>query len=113
MSSKQVYRIRNWRHYNRALVNRGSLCIWLDEEVIQQWYSCNKVKTRGRPRTYSDLTIQAALIIRSVFHLPLRATQGLLESLLGFMGLDLDCPDYTTLCRRQKYLSINLSAQRQ
>jgi len=113
MSSKQVYRIRNWRHYNRALVNRGSLCIWLDEEVIQQWYSKRSVKMPGRPRTYSDLTIQAALIIRSVFHLPLRATQGLLESLLGSMGLDLDCPDYTTLCRRQMNLSLNLSHQEQ
>lgn len=113
MSSKQVYRIRNWRHYNRALVNRGSLCIWLDEEVIQQWYSETKAKAPGRPRTYSDLTIQSALIIRSIFHLPLRATQGLLESLLGFMGLDLDCPDYSTLCRRQKDLSFNLSHQKQ
>ena len=113
MSSKQVYRIRNWCHYNRALVNRGSLSVWLDEEVIQQWYSFNTAKRRGRPRTYSDLTIQAALIIKSVFHLPLRATQGLLESLLGFMGLNLDCPDYSTICRRQKDLSFHLTDKNQ
>ena len=25
------YRIRNWRAYNRALINRGRLTVWFDE----------------------------------------------------------------------------------
>jgi len=28
------YRIRNWRAYNRALINRGRLTVWFDEQAI-------------------------------------------------------------------------------
>jgi hypothetical protein len=28
------YRIRNWREYNRALINRGRLTVWFDEQAI-------------------------------------------------------------------------------
>ena len=31
---KQHYRILNWKEYNQALINRGSLSFWLDETVI-------------------------------------------------------------------------------
>jgi hypothetical protein len=35
-----------------------------------------------------------------VFHQPLRQTEGLLASLLDFLGLDLPVPDHTTISRR-------------
>ena len=35
MKTKIQYRIRNWREYNAALVNRGSLTLWVDEEAIR------------------------------------------------------------------------------
>jgi len=28
------YRIRNWREYNRALINRGRLTVWIDEHAV-------------------------------------------------------------------------------
>jgi len=28
------YRIRNWREYNRALINRGRLTVWFDEHAV-------------------------------------------------------------------------------
>ena len=36
---KQQYRILNWKEYNQALINRGSLSFWLDETVISEWYN--------------------------------------------------------------------------
>ena len=36
---KQHYRILNWKEYNQALINRGSLSFWLDETVISEWYN--------------------------------------------------------------------------
>lgn len=30
--AKHRYKITNWKHYNQALVNRGSLICWIDEE---------------------------------------------------------------------------------
>ena len=36
-SSVFRYRIRNWREYNRALINRGRLTVWFDEDAIAGW----------------------------------------------------------------------------
>ena len=31
------YRVRNWSEYNRALVRRGSLTFWIDEQAVSGW----------------------------------------------------------------------------
>lgn len=113
MRKKATYRIRNWNKYNKALIKRGSLTFWFDEEAIAAWYEEERTGRRGCPRTYSDVAIQCTLTLRGVYHLPLRGTQGLLESLLDLMGLELHAPDYTTLCRRQGGLEVSLPRQEQ
>ena len=37
MKKKTTYRIRNWREYNRALKQRGSLTLWISSEAIANW----------------------------------------------------------------------------
>jgi hypothetical protein len=54
----------------------------------------------------SDLAIETALILRTVFHQPLRQTEGLVGSLLELMGLDLPVPDHSTLSRRSRTLAV-------
>jgi len=34
---KVVYRVKNWSVYNRSLVQRGSLTVWLSQEAIDGW----------------------------------------------------------------------------
>jgi IS5 family transposase len=58
---------------------------------------------------YADAAIACALVVKVVFHLSLRATQGFLESVVRLMGVELPVPDYTTVCRRQAGLEIGLS----
>ena len=41
-------------------------------------------------------------MVRSVFHLTLRATEGFLRSLFHLLEWDLPVPDYTTLCARKR-----------
>lgn len=43
-----------------------------------------------------------------LFGLPLRQATGFVESLLALSGLDWPVPDYTTLCRRQKNLKVQI-----
>lgn len=100
------YRVQNWPAYNRALVDRGRLTFWFDEAAISAWCHTDTAHGRGRPRIYADAAIQCALILKSVFHLNLRATQGLLSSVIELMALELPVPDYTTLCRRQGRLAM-------
>ena len=108
MSKKQRYQIRNWKDYNKALVNRGSLTLWFDQKSINCWHSKVKNGGRGRPQLYSDLAIRSCLMLKIVFYLPLRATQGLVDSLLQMLGLTLKAPDYSLLSLRQKDLVLEL-----
>lgn len=105
--NKPPYRLRNWSQYNQALVQRGSLTIWFSEDVLKQWYYQGP-KQRGAQFTYTDLVIETGLSLKAVFHLGFRQSQGLLGSILLLLGVDLKVPHYSTLCRRQKTLLVDL-----
>ena len=91
------YRVRNWSDYNRALIARGRLTFWFDEDAVAAWRNADPPKGPGAPKVYSDTAIQCALILKSVFQLSLRSTQGFVSSLLELLRLDLPVPDYSTL----------------
>jgi hypothetical protein len=50
--SKPRYRVANWRDYDRALVARGSITLWIDDAVLAGWRA-----TGGKGRRYSDAAI--------------------------------------------------------
>ena len=96
-----TYRTTNWRSYNAALKQRGSLLIW--PETV--WLPEPSGK-RGRSVTFTDAAIQACLTLKALFGLPLRQTTGLVASLLGLARLDWAVPDFRTLSPRQKGLNV-------
>ena len=102
---KTKYRIRNWREYERGLRSRGDVTIWLSEDAIAAWIP-PKNSLRGGQRRYSNLAIRTALTLRVVFGLPLRQTEGFLDSLLSLMSRDLKAPDHTTLARRNQIVVV-------
>ncbi len=104
---KTKYRVGNWAAYDRSLVDRGSITLWLSPAAIAAWTPAPTGR-RGGPRKFSDVAIETALTLRLVFHLPLRQAEGFLQSLLGLMQLDLDAPDHTTLSRRSRDLEVRL-----
>ena len=75
VKSKAVYRVKNWSSYNRALIARGSLTVWLDDSLWKQWYDQGPSQ-RGAQFVYSDPTIEWMLTMRVLLRLPLRQTQG-------------------------------------
>jgi hypothetical protein len=105
--AKKAYRVRNWKEYNKALIQRGSITLWIDEKSIQEWYADkNKVAQRGRPTKYSDTAILTLLILKQVYRLTLRSCQGFASSLLVLMNLPLEVPNYSRICRRQKTVEL-------
>ena len=110
-SKKQVvYRLKNWRAYNRSLVQRGSLTVWLSQEAIDGWRYEGPAQ-RGAQFLYSDQAIETALTLRKLFGLALRQTQGFVQSLLALLALDLSAPDYSTLSRRHRGLKVLVPVQ--
>lgn len=108
--NKQQYRIRNWADYNKALIARGSLTLWIDAHSIDKWLNQDSPARRGRRRTYTDIAIECSLLLREVYHLPLRSTQGLVGSVMRLLSLNLPAPDYSTLSRRARLLPLSLLA---
>lgn len=64
---------------------------------------------RGRNPLFSDAAIQFCLSIKCLFGQPLRQALGMVQSLLKLAGLYWPVPDFSTLCRRQKTLQVQLS----
>jgi hypothetical protein len=104
---KTKYRVANWASYDRALVGRGDITMWVSPEAIASWEPLG-VGARGGQQKYSNVAIGTALTLRLLFHLPLRQAEGFLRSLFGMMGLELSAPDHTTLSPRGQLLDLRL-----
>ena len=85
---------------------RGSLSIWFDPEMV--WTPPPNGK-RGRQQQFSDAAIQTCLTLKALFGMPLRQTTGFVQSRLRLVGLDWTALDFSTLCRRQRILNVDLS----
>src|SRR5436309_5690892 len=107
MKTKTPYRIRNWPQYNAALIERGSLTLWVDEEALKAWRYSGPAQ-RGAQYVYTDAAIKCVLTLRVVSHLALRATQGLARSLFALLGVALPVPSYSTLSRRAVEVAVAL-----
>tara|TARA_Y100001933_G_scaffold243111_1_gene271430 strand:- start:43 stop:1038 length:996 start_codon:yes stop_codon:yes gene_type:complete len=104
---KQKHKVFNWSEYNTNLKRRGDIEVWLSQDVIDNWYFDERVYNgTGSSKRYTNDAIIACHQIRQVFKLPLRQTQGFINSLFRIMNLPLTCPDYTTLSRRLSELNI-------
>jgi len=106
--AKTKYRTTNWKDYNAALKARGSLLIWLDKDM--HWHGSASGK-RGRTPKYSEAAVQFCLTVKGLFNLPLRQAMGMTQSLLELAGLDWRVPDFSTVSRRLKHLSVTIGAQ--
>ena len=108
---KTTYRVGNWAEYDRALVRRGDVTLWLTPDAIATWAAAGVGRRSGQLQ-YSDLAIETALTLSLIFHLPLRQTEGFLTSIFGMLGVDLTAPDHTTLSRRGQHLALALRRAR-
>ncbi len=105
---KTKYRVSNWAEYDRALVRRGDITLWISTDATKTWKPAPSGR-RGGQRKFSDHAIETALILRLVFKLPLRQAEGFLRSVLSLIDVDLEAPDHTTLSRRSQHLDVTLN----
>jgi IS5 family transposase len=109
MKKKTQYRIRNWPAYNAALIGRGSLTLWVDDEAIRSWRYTGPTQ-RGAQYRYADAASTCVLTLRAVYHLALRAAEGLAQSVFALLEVALPVPSYSTLSRRAAEVAVALGA---
>ena len=108
IGGKKQYKVRNWKEYNQALVDRGKVLFWITEEAMRMWEEQQKTGKRGKPKQFSNTAIETSLTLAQVFHMPLRQTEGFLASILVKLSPDLKAPDHSTVSIRSKTLSVQI-----
>lgn len=106
---KAQYRIKNWPAYNKALKQRGSLTVWVSDDIVSGWYYSGPQRQGGQ-FIYSDVAIETGLKLKGIYHLPLRQTQGFVDSLFKALGVSVTSPDYTRFSRRGATINPSLQA---
>ena len=103
-----------WSDYNKTLCERGNLFVWVCEDYLKALNDPKPKAThkRGRPVLYEDSLIELVLSIRYALGFPLRQVTGLCQSMFPRMGINVTPPDYTTLSRRGKKLSLQMGLRR-
>nr|WP_280531547.1 IS5 family transposase [Aeromonas veronii] len=88
------------------MINRGSLTFWVDAEAMDNWFHQDHHGKRGRSQLYTDQSICTFLMLKGIFSLTLRATQGLLDSLFELMNVPLCAPDYSCVSKRARTVKV-------
>lgn len=96
---------RDWKQYNKQLVNRGKINLWIKPKVLEQWKPI-QAKKNGHPFRYSDELIKTMSVLRFKFKLSLRETEGFFRSFVEAIGSVIPTPCYTQVCRRMKILQL-------
>jgi hypothetical protein len=103
---KSKHRITNWPEYNKALVNRGSLTFWIDEQALKQWCCTEHHGGRGRGFQYSDTAIETALMLKGLFNLPFRALEYFINPLFYKINIPLSSSGYSCISKRVQTVDI-------
>lgn len=73
---------------------------------MNSWFHHDHHGRRGRSHLYTDQTICTFLMLKGIFSLTLRATQGLLDSLFELMNVPLCAPDYSCVSKRARTVKV-------
>jgi hypothetical protein len=91
-------RKRNWKEYNRQLIQRGSLTFLIDPEVINS--KAQGSRKNGRPQEFSFSFITMLLMVKIHFRLTYRSLEGFMKYLAGLNKWKCAIPSYSLICKR-------------
>ena len=100
-------RKRNWREYNKKLVQRGSLTFLIDPKVMKTLSPQVQRKRKGRPLEFSDQLILLLLMIKIHYKMPYRMLEGFSRFFFEQFK-KMKVPTYSLTCKRAKELSTKL-----
>lgn len=108
---REKYKLSNWSSYNASLKKRGSLTVWLSEDLEQEWRH-RGTHSPGGKKLYSDSCIEFCLTLKHLYNLGYRQMEGFVTSILAISGMELEVPSYTQVQRRSKHLEIAIKVRK-
>jgi hypothetical protein len=57
----------DWPKYNKSLIDRGRLSMWISVDALANWQSAKKTGEGGHPREYPDAAIDCMLTFKEVY----------------------------------------------
>ena len=99
----------NWPSYNRSLVRRGEILFSYD--ILDTWsYELERMNKnkKGKPFVFPDSFILVIGYIRTLFHLPYRQTEGIINATGKRLLLPANPPCYGHICKRINKLNIDI-----
>ncbi|TAL71889.1 MAG: IS5 family transposase [Bacteroidetes bacterium] len=106
------YKVKNWSQYNQSLINRGNITLWFSADAQLMYDPEDKPKKQGGQLQYTDTYIEMCCMIRKLYSLGLRQTQGTVASIVKMLNIEAGVPSYSQICRRMKKLKINPELKR-
>ena len=108
---RKIKKKRGWKALDAAHRRRGELitAVFCPEDA--PFEKPIYAQRTGRPRIYADAQIEAMLLAKVALRHAARAVAGLAYGLAKLAGVTWPVPDYTTLCRREGRLSIDLHSK--
>ena len=100
-----LHSITNWPQYNKSLINRGSLTLWVDAAAMDNWFHLDHHGRRGRSQLYTDQTICTFLMLKGIFNLTLCAAQTSFDPSFASMNVPLSSPNY--ICASKRIRTVN------
>ena len=79
---EQKHKVKNWPDYNLSLKKRGSLEIWISDDIEELWYEKDTINDgTGKPKKYTEKSIELSYFLKLAFKQPLRQTEGFVNSI--------------------------------
>lgn len=80
---EQKHKVKNWPDYNVSLKKRGSLEIWISDDIEELWYEKDTINDgTGKPKKYTEKSIELSYFLKLAFKQPLRQTEGFVKKYL-------------------------------
>ena len=90
-------RKRNWKEYNRQLIQRGSLTFLIGPKIINS--KAKRSRKNGRPQEFSLPFITMLLMVKIHFRLTYRSLEGFMKYLADLNKWKCAIPSYSLICK--------------
>jgi hypothetical protein len=90
-------RKRNWKQYNKELVQRGSLTFLIDPNLFKKQATPS---SNGWPQEFPDSLITMLMMVKVYYRFTYRFLEGFARSILSLASIQGNVPSYSLICKR-------------